>query len=546
MDRLLRRVHRQVPKKAVFGVAAVLGLGVVLMAEPRTALVTGVGLMATALLGIAIAVRGLRRTLIREAAQDERWAEEQHAAEKAAAQAQKKWEKREARHERARKKEQEEQREIARLRRLLRKGNVRAGADAVREFCADPTRSRQARFDGLMAVADRYRWVGDEDRARGYLRSALLTDPTAATGERVRASLSPRGRTLHFDVLHVSDFALPGATTDSNLQEIRAQTASGMRTGIITTPIDRSTIGRPLNPKVIEVVDNDRVRFVHWSDRVTCDLMIIRNPKVCEHIIEDLPHIRTAHTMIVVDRPPVVHHGDDEAEQSWNISRVRAALGAHGDEYSWHPVAPWVRDALVTRHAAELQGVRLAEEDWVDVIDVAARQRTERRPPDGKTRIGRHHLDDTGEWLRSSEKHPSIGGYEVHVLGGSESAVEPFGKQPPGRRPHEFDVASPLEFLHGLDVYTHFPASGCAEAGVRAPLEAMAVGLPTIMPPSFKALFGDAGVYTEPSGVRAEIDLLMSDPALYRAQVERAWEVLRDRFSHEAHVRRLASVGVGE
>ena len=66
MDRVLRRVHR-LPKKVVFGIAAVLGLSVVLTAEPRTALVTGVGLMAAGLLGIAIAVRGLRRTPIREA-----------------------------------------------------------------------------------------------------------------------------------------------------------------------------------------------------------------------------------------------------------------------------------------------------------------------------------------------------------------------------------------------------------------------------------------------------------------------------------------------
>src|SRR5699024_7142341 len=174
------------------------------------------------------------------------------------------------------------------------------GADAIREFCADSTRSRHTRFEALMAVADRYRSVGEEERARGYLRSALLTDPTAITGALVRDSLAPKGRTLHFDVLHVCDFGLLGDSTDSSIREIRAQTASGMRTGLLTTPVDRNDVGNPVNPKVIEVVDNDRVRFVHWSGRVTCDLMIIRNPKVCEHIVEDLPHIRAAHTMIVV------------------------------------------------------------------------------------------------------------------------------------------------------------------------------------------------------------------------------------------------------
>ena len=545
VDRVLRRVHR-LPKKVVFGIAAVLGLSVVLTAEPRTALVTGVGLMAAGLLGIAIAVRGLRRTLIREAAQDERWAEERHAAEKAAEQEQRKWEKREARHERARRKEHEEQRELTRLRRLLRQGNVGAGADAIREFCADSTRSRHTRFEALMAVADRYRSVGEEERARGYLRSALLTDPTAITGALVRDSLAPKGRTLHFDVLHVCDFGLPDDSTDSSIQEIRAQTASGMRTGLLTTPTDRNDVGNPVNPKVIEVVDNDRVRFVHWSDRVTCDLMIIRNPKVCEHIVEDLPHIRAAHTMIVVDQPPFGHREDGgEPERSWDISRVRAALGARGDEYSWHPIGPGVRDALVTHHAAEMRGVRLADEDWVDIVDLAAWQRTGRRVPDGKVRIGRHCREDPCECSETSETHPWGAEYEVHVLGGTAGTAGPPGEQPPGKWLHEAGTMTPLEFLHGLDVCSHFPVTDRVETGGRAPLEAMAAGVPTIMPPSFKALFGDAGVYTEPSGVRAEIDLLMADPALYQAQVDRAWQVLGDRFSHEAHIRRLAAVGVG-
>lgn len=551
MNRALRRAHRQVPKKAVFGVAGVLGLVVVLIAEPRIALVTGAGLVTAALLWVAVPVRGLRRTLAQEVAQDERLAKEQHAAERAAARARKKSEHREARSEQVRKKEREEQREVKRLQLLLWHGNVQAGVEAVREFCADPTRSRQARFDGLMATADRYRSVGDEERARGYLRSALLTDPETATGERVQAAMAPKGRTLHFDVLHVSDFGLPGGTTGSNIQEIRAQTAAGMRTGILTTPFSLDKAGRPLNPKVIEVVDNDQVRFVHWSDRITCDLMIIRHPKVCERIIEDLPHIRAAHTMLVVNQTPFVYYGEaGKSEQSWDVGRVRAALGSRSDEYSWHPIGPAVRDTLITHHAAEMQGVWLAKEDWVEIIDLPAWQRAGSRTPDGKVRIGRHSRDAPGKWPETPEMltsaYPAGKGYEVHVLGGANSAFKLLGKKPRGWRVRKFDTVPPLEFLQDLDVYSYFTSTDLLEAFGRAPLEAMAVGLPTIMPPSFKALFGDAGVYTEPSGVREEIELLMSDPSLYRAQVERAREVLRDRFSHEAHVRRLVSMGVGE
>src|SRR5699024_1295902 len=125
---------RRVPKKVVFGVAAVVGLFVVLVAEPRIALVAGVGLMAAALLWLAVAVRGLSRTLAREGAQNEQRAKKQRAGGKAAAWARNKQGDRDALSERAVRAEREERRELKRLQLLLWHGNMRAGVEAVREF----------------------------------------------------------------------------------------------------------------------------------------------------------------------------------------------------------------------------------------------------------------------------------------------------------------------------------------------------------------------------------------------------------------------------
>ncbi|WP_449289354.1 glycosyltransferase [Nocardiopsis salina] len=100
------------------------------------------------------------------------------------------------------------------------------------------------------------------------------------------------------------------------------------------------------------------------------------------------------------------------------------------------------------------------------------------------------------------------------------------------------------EFLRDLDVYVYQTSSDLLEAFGRAPLEAMAAGVPTVLPPKFEELFGSAAVYAPPGRVGEAVDWLVADPHRSRHQVEQAWEVLRDRFSHQAHLQRLAAMGV--
>lgn len=190
----------------------------------------------------------------------------------------------------------------------------------------------------------------------------------------------------------------------------------------------------------------------------------------------------------------------------------------------------------------------LAPADWVNIIDVEEWRRAGPRTPDGTVRIGRHSRDHVSKWPETRElleaAYPRGNGHEFRVLGGAESPERLLGGLPDTWQVYRFDSVPVRQFLHELDVYVYFTATDYLEAFGRSPLEAMAVGLPTIMPSQFKTLFGDAGIYTEPSGVRAELDLLMTDPDRCARQIERAWEVVRDRFSYDAHLRRLAEVGV--
>jgi hypothetical protein len=73
----------------------------------------------------------------------------------------------------------------------------------------------------------------------------------------------------------------------------------------------------------------------------------------------------------------------------------------------------------------------------------------------------------------------------------------------------------------------------------------MAVGLPCLLPRSFEPLYGEGAIYCEPGEVEARVRELMDDPDLYAEQSARAIAKVERDFSHEALVRRAASLGVG-
>src|SRR5699024_12573156 len=152
--------------------------------------------------------------------------------------------------------------------------------------------------------------------------------------------------------------------------------------------------------------------------------------------------------------------------------------------------------------AEELRGVRLTVESWVTIVDLPAWHRSGRRAPDGKLRIGRHSRDYSTKWPETPEllsaMYPEEDGYEIHVLGGARTAAEVRGALPLNWVVHPLHGLSTREFLHGLDVYGYYTNSAYVEAFGRAPLEAMAAGVPTILPPCFRDLFGEAALDAVP------------------------------------------------
>jgi hypothetical protein len=352
----------------------------------------------------------------------------------------------------------------------------------------------------------------------------------------------------HLDIVLVSNLNLLGGTTASNVEEVRAYLEAGLSVGLLHHPVFEWNVARDVNPKVAELTGEGAV-VLRPGDEATCDLMIVRFPPSLEKLLDDRPEIKPARTVLLINQTPFESYGPDGGRHfSWDVATVRDNLAAWVGPSTWYPIGPSVRETLERHHAGELAGVDLAEDYWFGSLDPGLWRRDGAREPDGAIRIGRHSRDHQLKWQTIAEdlraSYPDAEDFEVHVLGGTESPRRVLGELPGNWTDYPFGSVPAIDFLHSLDVAVYFTAEEYVEAFGRSPMEAMAAGLPCVMPPRFRPLFGDAGLYCEPGEVEHLVRGLMADPERYRRQSERSLAAVREHFSHAALLRRVAALGV--
>jgi hypothetical protein len=372
----------------------------------------------------------------------------------------------------------------------------------------------------------------------------------ALCGHRaVRARRSPR--TLEVDITIVSTLNLRGGTTSANEAEILAYRSAGLKVALVHHPVLDRAMDRPVEERIRDLIDGEQVIEVHPEDTVHCDLAIVRFPVALEKLMEDRPRIEAARTALLVNQTPFEEYGLTGGYGSaWSIRDVDRNVTEWLGPHTWYAIGPAVRDILRTHHAEEIAGIDLADDFWYETIDVAEWSPEERRirAEDEPIRIGRHSRDHITKFPNMAKRlraaYPVAEDLEVHMLGGHKALLRILGSIPPGWTSHRFGTMSAVDFLGGIDVYAYFIDENLAEAFGRAPLEAMAAGVPCILPRSFAELFGDGAVYCEPEEVATHARRLAADPAYYAARAAAGLRVIHERFSPEALLHRVNGLGV--
>ena len=358
-------------------------------------------------------------------------------------------------------------------------------------------------------------------------------------------------RTLRADVTIVSTLNLRGGTSSANEAEILAYRSAGLKVALVHHPVMDRAMDRPIEPRILDLIDGEQVFEVHPEDTVHCDLTIVRFPVALEKLMEDRPRIEAARTVLLVNQTPFEEYGLTGGYGSaWSIGDVERNVTAWLGPHTWYAIGPAVRDILRTHHAEEIAGIDLADDFWYETIDVAewAPEQRRVRAEDEPIRIGRHSRDHITKFPNMAKRlraaYPVAEDLEVHMLGGHKALLRILGSIPPGWTSHRFGTMSAVDFLGDIDVYAYFIDENLAEAFGRAPLEAMAAGVPCILPRTFAELFGDGAVYCEPDEVATHARRLASDPDYYARRAAAGLRVIHERFSPEALLRRVNGLGV--
>lgn len=358
----------------------------------------------------------------------------------------------------------------------------------------------------------------------------------------------------HYSVIIASEFRMKGGSTLSSVEEIKIHLRHGISTAVI--PLYRYD----LNPYLSELdvlydhIDPSHLPVITSGDSAECDLLVLRYPPSLAFFQSALPKIKAQNVVVVINQPPYSDYSSTLALR-YSIPAVAANIKRWlGIDPLWAPIGPLVRQALENFHSEELLDINLSPNDWHNVLDLSTWELRDtshhlstltNRP----LRIGRHSRDDLRKWPSNSAElissYPAKPEFEIHVLGGVKSPKKILGGSlPENWTEYPFGSVHPSSFLRKLDVFVYFTDSGWVESFGRVIIEAMAIGVPVILPPTYKDLFQDSAIYCLPHEVESTVTSICRDHHNYLAQVRKARQYVESRFSWQAHLDRLTEYNI--
>ena len=351
---------------------------------------------------------------------------------------------------------------------------------------------------------------------------------------------------LQFDLVFVMDFSVIGDAYFSTLNYVDAAVAHGLRVGLFHWQGFDIDVMQALRPEIMQLAQEGTVKLIAPGEVVKVDAVIVGYPVILKHPIDLAPRFEADKFFIIVNQMAsrLYNGGDVQYDPDAVERNVRQLFGMTP---RWIPISGLVRRLMLAdgRYQSVLPWI------WNPLIDTDSwcagelrwRVNTRRRPV-----IGRHTCDHYTKWPSDADALRSA--YcadrpcEVRLLGGIRFALDIIKKAPGNWRAHAFGSLEPVQFLRDLDFFVHYPHEDCIEAFGRAIIEAMAVGIPVILPPSFADTFGDAACYAMPKDVWSTVLALWRDQKTYLEQARKGRLFVMEHCAWGQLAERIAQAGI--
>ncbi|WP_293712338.1 glycosyltransferase [Stenotrophomonas sp. UBA7606] len=357
----------------------------------------------------------------------------------------------------------------------------------------------------------------------------------------VAATLLPDKRTeIKLDVLLVTDLSFPGGTTGSNIGMIIAARKAGMRIGVLHWPM-LAHVENAANPKILRAIAEAEAEVVVPGLQVSCDIVLVNHPGILMDVPDIVPEVETKAGVIIMNQAPMSRSEGGRLVYDVNVVRENFSR-VFGVMPKFAPLSPVIRAIAVNL----CEAAELTDFDWMPMIDTEAWRMGE--VPDIKKSIilARHSRDHIDKWPEDASMIRAaycVGApFGVRILGGAEKAIALLGEVPGNWEVQEFDSTDVKSFLGEANVYVYYPHEDLIEAFGRAPMEAMAKGLPVLLPARFEPVFGEAALYVTPEQVRPMLERLQEDSKFYAERVRAGYSFVSRNCGYSVFGHRISRI----
>lgn len=381
---------------------------------------------------------------------------------------------------------------------------------------------------------------------------ALRLDPEAGpeSPRPFPAPLAVLGRGAEerrFDLLVITDFAMKGGSFVSTLNTIEAAIRAGLRVGVFHWRRYDLDTGKPLDPRLRALAQAGRLTIVSAGETVRAETVVFGYPVILAEVPDPLPAIEASEVIVVVNQ--MASRMTDGSDPQYDPRALQDTVRRlFGREAIWAPISGLVARLM----RADPRYPAPSDEIWVPLIDTklwCAKPPRWRGGKGGQPVLGRHARDEYTKWpadpARLRAAYCAGKPCSVELMGGAGRARDVIGAYPSNWVVHSFGTMGSHAFLDRLDFFLHYPHETYIEEFGRAVLEALARGLPAVLPPVFRETFGEAAVYAEPDQVWPTVAALWADEAAYLAQGARGQDFVRAMSDWERFPDRLGRTRAG-
>lgn len=342
------------------------------------------------------------------------------------------------------------------------------------------------------------------------------------------------------DVVHITDFRLPGGTTHSVAEEVRAQSEAGYRTHLVHAPSHLVGKAAGWSSNILEVSKLPGVSVSSERAHIRAKMVIFRHPSVVEQTPSTFKNIVADKVLVVANNPAASSAG----KHWYTVSTVTRKLRFLFDtEPIWAPIGPVVKQSIIEQGTE----VHWTNDYWLNLLRLPRVHVPRQGFVDEVPVIGRHSRPQPAKWPSHRDEilaaYPDSHAFKVEILGGAPAARDVLGDLPNSWSVVPFGGEEPTEFLKRIDFWVYFHHPEWREAYGRAIMEALSAGTVVVLPRYLEGTYGEAALYCEPAEVQQLILDYYDDTEKFLKQSRRAQEFIK-KLEPSIHEERLRGLGI--